>query len=145
MEPVDLLGERVEIADHLDRLDVWANERTPTPVGCFAVRVRSMGLSFRELEAVSDWLGVECCHRAVWYRKATLAGTRSDPPTAAPSRGAVDGKRIEVDGEKNWLYAAIDTGSTLLLEVDVYGRRGTGPAAFTRTPFSCSPSEIGDF
>jgi len=31
-------------------------------------------------------------------------------------------------GEK-WLYAAIDTDSKLLLEIDVFSRRGTDPAA----------------
>jgi len=86
-------------------------------------------------------LGVDRCHQAVWYWKETLAEIQSDPPTAAPSRVAVDEKQIEVDGEKKWLYAAIDTDSKLLLEVDVYSRRGTDPAAFTRTKFSCSPSE----
>ena len=44
-------------------------------------------------------------------------------------RVAVDEKQIEVDGEEKWLYAAIDTESKLLLEVDVYSRRGTDPAA----------------
>jgi hypothetical protein len=38
---------------------------------------------------------------------------------------AVDEKQIEVDGETRWLYAAIDTESKLLLEVDVYSRHGT--------------------
>lgn len=36
---------------------------------------------------------------------------------------------LEVDGEKKWLYAAIDMDSKLLLEVDVYSRRGTDPTA----------------
>jgi hypothetical protein len=71
MELADLRRERVEI----DKQDVWANERTPTPVRCFAVRLHSMGSSFREVEAVFDWLGVECCHQAVWYWKETLAET----------------------------------------------------------------------
>jgi len=34
-----------------------------------------------------------------------------------------------VDGEKNWLYAAIDTESKLLLGIDVHSSRGTDPAA----------------
>jgi transposase-like protein len=34
-----------------------------------------------------------------------------------------------VDGEKKWLYAAIDVESKLLLEVDVTSRRETDPAA----------------
>jgi transposase-like protein len=31
------------------------------------------------------------------------------------------------DGEEKWLYAAIDTDSKLLLEVDVFSRRGADP------------------
>ena len=46
-----------------------------------------------------------------------------------PSRVAVDKKQIKLDGEKKWLYAAIDTESKLLLDIDVYSRRGTDPAA----------------
>jgi transposase-like protein len=42
---------------------------------------------------------------------------------------AVDEKQIEVDGDKKWLYAAVDVDSKLLLEVDVFSRRGTDPAA----------------
>jgi len=34
-----------------------------------------------------------------------------------------------VDGEEKWLYAAVDPESKLLLEVDVYSRRGTDPAS----------------
>jgi transposase-like protein len=49
--------------------------------------------------------------------------------TASPSRVAVDEKQIEVDGERKWLYAAIDVESRLLLEIDVLSRRGTDPAA----------------
>ena len=95
-----------------------------------------MGLSVREVEAVLAWVGVDRCYQAVWNWKEKLAETQSDPPTAAPSRVAVDEKQIEVDGEKKWLYAAIDTDSKLLLEVDVYSRRGTDPAALTRATLS---------
>ena len=51
--------------------------------------------------------------------------TRRQPPL----RVAVDEKQIEVDGEKKWLYAAIDADSKLLLEIDVFSRRRTDPAA----------------
>ena len=88
-----------------------------------------MGLSVREVKGVLVWLGVNRCYQVVWNWKETLADTQSDPPTASPSRVAVNEKQIEVDGEKKWLYVAIDTGSKLLLEVDVYSRRGTDPAA----------------
>jgi len=88
-----------------------------------------MGVSLREVKAVLDWLGVDRCHQAVWYWKETAAETQSDPPTAAPSRVTVDKKQVKVDGEKKWLYAAIDTDAKLLLKVDVFSRRGTDPAA----------------
>jgi transposase-like protein len=42
---------------------------------------------------------------------------------------AGDEKQIERDNEMKWLYVAIDTDSTLFLEVDVYGRCRTGPAS----------------
>jgi len=58
-----------------------------------------------------------------------LSEAQSDPPTASPSRVAVDEEQIEVDVEYKWLFAAIDTGSKLLLEIDVFSRRGTDPAA----------------
>jgi len=76
----------------------------------------------------TGWVSI-ASFQAVWNWKERLAETQSDPPTATPSRVAVDETQIEVDGEKKWLYAAIDTDSKLVLEVDVYSRRGTDPAA----------------
>ena len=58
-----------------------------------------------------------------------LTETQSAPPTVKPLRVAIDGKQIEVDGEAKWLYAAIDTGSKCILDIDVYSRRGTDTAA----------------
>jgi len=55
----DLLKKNLEVDDE----DVWENERTPTPVRCFAVRLHSMGLSVREVEGVLAWLGVDRCYR----------------------------------------------------------------------------------
>jgi transposase-like protein len=55
--------------------------------------------------------------------------TRSVLRTAKPSRVAVDEKQITVADETKWLYAAIDTDSKLLSEVDVFSRRGTDPAS----------------
>ena len=43
MTPRDLLEENLEV----DNEDVWENERTPTTVRCFAIRLHSMGLSVR--------------------------------------------------------------------------------------------------
>ncbi|PSQ63658.1 MAG: IS6 family transposase [Halobacteriales archaeon SW_8_66_22] len=125
MTLADLLRETLDV----EYDEIWENERTPTPVRVFGVRLHSMGLSLREVVAVLDLLGVDRSHGAVWGWTHDLAEAQSDPPTAAPSRVAVDEKQIEVDGEEKWLYAAIDTESKLLLEIDVYSRCGTDPAA----------------
>ncbi len=125
MQLADLLRESLDV----DCDEVWENERTPTPVRVFGVRLHSMGLSVREVVSVLDLLGVDRSHGAIWNWTHTLSEAQSDPPTATPSRVAVDEKQIEVDGEKKWLYAAIDTESKLLLEIDVFSRRGTDPAA----------------
>ncbi len=125
MQLADLLRESLDV----DCDEVWENERTPTPVRVFGVRLHSMGLSVREVVSVLELLGVERSHGAIWNWTHTLSEAQSDPPTVEPSRVAVDEKQIEVDGEKKWLYAAIDTESKLLLEIDIFGRRGTDPAA----------------
>ena len=125
MSLADLLRETLDV----DCEEVWENERTPTPVRVFGVRLHSMGLSVREVIAVLDLLGVDRSHGAIWNWTHTLAEAQGDPPTAKPSQVAVDEKQIVVDGEAKWLYAAIDTESKLLLEIDVYSRRGIGFAA----------------
>lgn len=125
MELADLLKVTLDV----DCEEVWENERTPTPVRVFGARLHSMGLSVREVAAVFEFLGVDRSHGAIWNWTHTLADAQSDPPTAAPSRVAVDEKQIEVDGEAKWLYAAIDTDSKLLLDIEVFSRRGTDPAA----------------
>ncbi len=81
-----------------------------------------MGLSVREIVSVLELLGIDRSHGAIWNWTHKLSEAQSDPPTAQPSWVAVDEKQIEVDGEKKWLYAAIDTESTLLLEIDIYSR-----------------------
>lgn len=123
------LADRLTKNLEIDNQDAWENKRTPAPIRCFAVRLHSMGLSLREIEVVLDWLGVDRCYQVIWNWKETLSETQSDPPTATPSRVAVDETQIEVDRETKWLYAAIDTESKLLLEVDIYSRRGTDPTA----------------
>ncbi len=124
MQLANLLRETLDV----DYGEVWENECTPTPVRVFWVRLHSMGLSVREVVTVLELLGIDRSHGATWNWTHKLSEAQSDPPTAQPSRVAVDEKQIEVDGEKKWLYAAIDTESKLLLEIDMFSRRGTNPA-----------------
>ena len=88
-----------------------------------------MGLLLREVVAMFEWLGVDSSHGAVWNWMHALAETKADPPTAQPSRVAVDEKQITVDGEKRWLYAAVGIDSKLLLGIEVFSRHGTGPVS----------------
>ena len=67
-------------------------------------------------------LGIDRSHGAVWNWAHNLAETQSDPQTVEPSR-------VAIDGEAKWLHAAIDTDSKCILDIDVYSRRGTDPAA----------------
>ena len=83
----------------------------------------------RETTAVLRWLGVERSHGAVWAWTHRLADRQPDPPSAQPTRVAVDETAIQVNGEWRWLYAAIDVESKLVLDAQVFGRRGTDPAA----------------
>ena len=46
-----------------------------------------------------------------------------------PARVAVDETAIRVNGDWRWLYAAIDVDTKVVLGADVFGRRGTDPAA----------------
>ena len=82
----DLLDESLEVADR----DCWDRERTATPVRAFAVQLHSAGLSLRETVAILDLLGVDRSHGAVWNWTHRLTETQPDPPTAKPSRVAVD-------------------------------------------------------
>ena len=53
------LGDLLRETSDGDCEGVWDNERTPTPVRVFGVRLHSMGLSYREIVAVFEWLDVD--------------------------------------------------------------------------------------
>jgi len=121
----DLLKRNLET----DLEEAWEDERTATPVRAFAVRLHETGCSLRETTAVLSVLGVERSHGAVWNWVHRLADSGWDPPSAQPTRVAVDETAVKINGEWSWVYAAIDTETKLLLDVALFGRRGTDPAA----------------
>ena len=135
------VGDAIEAAS-VDRDDLFV----ATKVAHFEEPEPTPGYVRTAIEQSRERLGVESLdllyhhwprsvdrsHGAIWNWTHTLSEAQADPPIAEPSRVTVDKKQIEVDGEKKWLYAAIDTDSKLLLEIDVFSRRGIGPAAFTR-------------
>jgi putative transposase len=125
MKLANLLRETLDTAT----LECWQRERTATPVRAFAVRLHAAGLSLRETTAILELFDVNRSHGAVWSWVHRLADSVSDPPTATPSRVAVDETAVRVNGELSWVYAAIDLDTKLLLDIAVFGRRGTDPAA----------------
>ncbi len=58
-----------------------------------------------------------------------MADTPPNPPTAKSSRVAVDETAVKINGDWSWVYATIDLDSRLILDIAVFGLRGTNPAA----------------
>ena len=121
---VDLLSECYAA----DFKECWERERTATPVRAFAVRLHATGCSLRETAAILRSIGVERSHQAVWQWVHRLADSVPDPPSAQPTRVAVDETAVRINGDLSWVYAAIDLDSKLLLGIDLFDRRGTDPA-----------------
>ncbi len=121
----DLLKESLDTAT----LECWQRERTATPVRAFAVRLHAAGLSLRETEAILHLLGVDRSFQAIFQWVHRLADSVSDPPSAQPKRVAVDETAVKINGEWSWLYAAIDVETKLILDVALFKRHGTDPAA----------------
>ncbi|MUV58104.1 IS6 family transposase, partial [Halogeometricum sp. CBA1124] len=113
----------------VDLEECWERERTATPVRAFAVRLHATGCSLRETASILAELGIERSHQAIFQSVHRLADSVSDPPTAQPSRVAVDETAVKINGEWSWLYAAIDIDTKLLLDVQLFKRYGTDPAA----------------
>ncbi len=110
-------------------LECWDDESTASALRALAVRLHSAGLSLRETAAALEQFGVYRSHQAVWQWVHQLADSTPDPPTAKPSRVAVDETAVDVGTTRHWLYAAIDVDTKLLLGVYLSERRGTDPAA----------------
>lgn len=109
--------------------ECWERERTATPVRAFAVRLHATGCSLRETASILAELGVERSHQSIFQWVHRLADSVSNPPSAKPKRVAVDETAVKINGEWSWLYAAIDIDTKLLLDVQLFKRHGTDPAA----------------
>ncbi|ELZ79644.1 transposase [Haloferax larsenii JCM 13917] len=109
--------------------ETWERERTATPVRVFAVQLHATGCSLRETKEIPRLLGVERSHQAVWQWVHRLTDSGHNPPEAKSKRVAVDETAVKINGEWSWLYAAIDIETKLILDVELFGRHGTDPAA----------------
>nr|WP_232423923.1 IS6 family transposase [Haladaptatus paucihalophilus] len=100
-----------------------------TPVRAFAVRLHTTGCSLRETKAILALIDVNRSHQAIFQCIYRIYYIVSDPPSASPTRVAVDETAVKFNGSQSWAYAAIDTETKLLLDVKVFDRHGTDQAA----------------
>jgi putative transposase len=100
-----------------------------TPVRAFAVRLQATGCSLRGTKAILALLGVKRSHQSIFQWVHRVSDSVSDPPSASLTRVAVNKTAIKINGEWSCVYAAIDTGTKLLLGIDVFDRHGTDQAA----------------
>ena len=106
----------------------WENERTATPVRAFAVRLTRPVVRSEKQKQFSD-IRRKRSHQAIFQWVHRLADSVSDPPSAAPSRVAVDETAVKINSEWSWVYATIDTETKLLLGIKVFDQHGTDQAA----------------
>jgi putative transposase len=113
------LSESIEWID----LEFVERERTPRFAIQVGIQLRLGGLSLSNTEQFFENLDVERSHTAIhdWVRKADLQYD-SD---ADPNQIAVNETVIRVDGERHWLYAAVDLESNQFLHVRLFQTRTT--------------------
>jgi putative transposase len=95
-------------------------EETPKPLMKLSIHLHAAGLSLSDTVSVLDSFGVDRVRSTVhnWVRKADLepAGGKS------PDHVAVDESVIQFNGERFWLYAAVDPATNEFLHVGLYNR-----------------------
>jgi putative transposase len=121
----DLLSESYDA----DLEESWENKRTANALMGVAVRLHQTGCLLRETTTILADLGVERFHGSVWNWVHRLADSERDPPEAKLKQVAVGGTAVKINGEWSWLYAAIEIKAKLILDVALFGRHGTDPAA----------------
>ena len=82
-------------------LECWDDERTASTFRALAVRLHSTDISLRETAAVLEQFGVTRSHQAVFQWIHRTAEKAPDPPTASPSRVAVDETAVKIDAEQH--------------------------------------------
>ena len=110
--------------DRLSRCSPWIDlafverERTPRPAIEVGIRLHLAGLSLSNTKRELEKLGVERSRTAIhnWVQKADLQPT-SD---TVPNQIAVDETVIRVNGERCWLYAAVNPSTNEFLHVRLF-------------------------
>ena len=96
-------------------LDFVEREATPEPAMKLGIQLHLAGLSLLNTISVLDTLGVDRCRSTVhnWVQKADLQPAGG----ADPDHVAVDETVIQLNNERFWLCAAVDSATNRLLHV----------------------------
>jgi transposase-like protein len=109
------MPENARLSGNLDQIELGFVEREVTPqlLMKLSIQLHLAGLSLLNTVSILEIFGVERARSTVhnWVHKADL-----QPESGrSPDHVAVDETVIRIDGEKFWLYAAVDPGSNELL------------------------------
>ena len=102
-------------------LDFVEREATPKNLMKLALQLHLSGLSLSDTVSILDELGVSRARSTVhnWVQKSDLEPEAGrDPDTIA-----LDETVVKVDGERFWLYAAVEPETNVILHVSLYSTR----------------------
>jgi putative transposase len=119
MPKTDRLSESIEWID----LEFVQRERTPQFAIQVGIQLHLAGLSLSNTKQHLEKLGVERSRTAIhdWVRKADL----QPDSDVDPDQIAVDETLIRVNGQRHWLFAAVDPESNQFLHVRLFQTRTT--------------------
>jgi len=93
-------------------------ERIPSELMSLGIRLHLAGLSLLNTVKELEKFGVQRSRKAVhdWVQKADLQPASG----ASPDQIAVDKTVIHIDGQQDWLYAAVNPNSSRFLHVRLF-------------------------
>jgi putative transposase len=119
MPEIDRLSRNTEWID----LEFVERERTPEFAIQVGIQLHLAGLSLSNTKQHLERLGVERSRTAIhdWVQKADL----QPDSDVAPNQIAVDETVIRVNGQRHWLFAAVDPDTNQFLHVRLFQTRTT--------------------
>jgi putative transposase len=119
MPEIDRLSEPTEWID----LGFVERQRTPEFAIQVGIQLHLAGLSLSNTKQHLESLGVERSRTAIhdWVRKADL----QPDSDVEPNQIAVDETVVRVNGQRHWLYAAVDPETNQFLHVRLFQTRTT--------------------
>jgi len=102
-------------------LDFVEREATPKNLMKLALQLHLSGLSLSNTVSILDELGVSRARSTVhnWVQKSDLEPEAGRDPDMI----ALDETVVKVDGERFWLYAAVEPETNVILHVSLYSTR----------------------